>query len=157
MESKNKLLPVIASFKIIKALMLFTVAFGFHHLRNSDVEETITQWVHVIRIDPDSKYAHSAISTVTGIPPAKLHALGIGTFIYGLLFITEGVGLMMGLRWAEYLTVVSTLGFLPLEIYELVEKPGHKDVKAIILVMNILIAIYLIWNLRRPRSKAAPA
>jgi uncharacterized membrane protein (DUF2068 family) len=148
MARKNNLLPVIAAFKITKAVLLFTVAFGLHHLFRGDVEAIITAWIHAIRIDPENQHIHSLISAATGIPKTRLHALGIGTFLYGLLFLTEGTGLMLQVRWAEYLTVVSTLGFLPLEIYELVEKPGHKGLKSIILVLNIAIAIYLIWNLR---------
>jgi uncharacterized membrane protein (DUF2068 family) len=152
MKQKFNMLPVIAAFKLGKAILLFIVAFGFHDLRRGNAESIITGWVHAVRIDPESHYAHLFISGITGIPPAKLHDLGIGTFLYGLLFLTEGTGLMLQVRWAEYLTIVSTLGFLPLEIFELVEKPGHKYTKAVVLFLNILIAVYLILNLRKKRK-----
>jgi uncharacterized membrane protein (DUF2068 family) len=153
MARKKNLLPVIAAFKIGKALLLFVVAFGFHHLFRGDAQAITTAWARAVRVDPENYHVHKVISAVTGIPQPTLHKLGIGTFLYGLLFLTEGTGLLLQLRWAEYLTVVSTLGFLPLEIYELVERPLHKELKAVVLVVNIAIVIYLIWNLRRGRRK----
>jgi uncharacterized membrane protein (DUF2068 family) len=153
MVRKKNLLPLIAAFKIAKALLLLTVAFGLHHLFRGDVEAIITAWVRAVRVDPDNRHVHTIISAATGIPKSRLHALGIGTFAYALLFLTEGTGLMLQAVWAEYLTVVSTLGFLPLEIYELVQRPGHKGLKAIILVLNIAVAVYLIWNLRGRGAK----
>ena len=36
----------------------------------------------------------------------------------------EGIGLLMRRLWAEYLTVIATAILLPLEVYEIVQKPG---------------------------------
>ena len=58
------------------------------------------------------------------------------------LFTVEGVGLLSRKIWAEWLTIVITCSFIPLEIYEVVEKGSV--MKAVVLVANILIAIYLI-------------
>jgi hypothetical protein len=46
--------------------------------------------------------------------------------------------------WAEYLAAVATSAFIPLEIYELVEKPT--PLKAAALVANIVIVIYLVYK-----------
>jgi uncharacterized membrane protein (DUF2068 family) len=56
---------------------------------------------------------------------------------------------MLRKRWAEYVTVISTITFLPLEIYELIFRPHRKIAKAVILVINIAILIYLVMNLRK--------
>ncbi len=152
MQRRNKMLPLIASFKIAKAILLLLVALGFRHLRKGNVEIDLNQWAVVLRVDPDNHHIHSLIEKVTGVPASRLHELEVGTFVYAILFVTEGTGLFLQLRWAEYLTVISTLGLLPVEIYELIDRPHHKDLKALTLVINVLIAGYLIWNLRRKKS-----
>jgi uncharacterized membrane protein (DUF2068 family) len=67
---------------------------------------------------------------------------GLGLVAYGVLQIVEATGLWGGWRWAEYLAVVATSAFIPLEIYELSEKPT--PLKAGALVLNIVVVIYLV-------------
>jgi uncharacterized membrane protein (DUF2068 family) len=152
MERQNRLLPLIAAFKILKACSLFALAFGLHHLRTGDTETIILDWCKVIRVDPDNRISHAIISKVTGLPPARLHALGIGTFFYGLLFGIEGMGLLLKKRWAEYMTVITTVTFLPLEVYELFE-PHRKIIKGIVLAINVAILVYLLVNLLKARRE----
>ncbi len=66
---------------------------------------------------------------------------------YGMLELVEGVGLWLDKLWAEYLTVIATSLLVPLEVYELVRKPG--PVKAAGIVVNVLIVLYLARRLHR--------
>ncbi|RXS67074.1 MULTISPECIES: DUF2127 domain-containing protein [Streptomyces] len=75
-------------------------------------------------------YQHSTLLLVAGLLLA-----------YALVEIVEGVGLWRAKRWAEYLTVVATAAFLPLEIYELTEKVSW--LKIATLVINILAVLYI--------------
>src|SRR5258708_70868 len=133
-EPSSCVLIVIAVFKLLKAALLISVALGIHHLLNRDADEILKHWVHAIRIDPENKYIHAAISKVTGLDERTLRDISFGTFAYGALFLVEGTGLMLRKRWAEYLTVISTTGLLPVEVYELIHRP--RPAKAIILVAN---------------------
>ncbi len=63
------------------------------------------------------------------------------------LFATEGIGLLMQKRWAEYFTSIVTASFIPLEIYEIARRPGA--LKIALLAVNAIIVIYLIWRLNR--------
>ena len=154
-DDQSKLLPLIAAFKILKALSLFALAFGLHHLRVGNSESIILDWCRIIRVDPDNRIAHGIISKITGLPPARLHELGIGTFFYGLMFATEGTGLLLKQRWAEYMTIITTFTFLPLEIYEVIFTPNRKIVKAIVLLINVAILVYLLVNLLKARNRVA--
>jgi uncharacterized membrane protein (DUF2068 family) len=156
-DRKDRLLPVIAAFKLGKACLLFTVALAFRHLRHGDVTEILDQWARAVRIDPQNTIAHDLISKITGVPRYRLHELGIGTFFYGMLFAVEGCGLLLRKRWAEYMTVITTMTFLPLEIYELIFKPERKVTKAILLLLNLGILVYLVWNLSRQRRLSQEA
>lgn len=73
-------------------------------------------------------------------------AVAVGAILYGCLEAFEGIGLLMRRRWAEYLVLIATAAFLPLEIEELVRKPTI--LKAGALLVNVLIIAYLIWRKR---------
>jgi uncharacterized membrane protein (DUF2068 family) len=60
---------------------------------------------------------------------------------YALIELVEAGGLWYAKRWAEYLTVVATAAFLPLEIYELTEHVSY--LKIATLVLNILAVLYI--------------
>ena len=83
-------------------------------------------------------------------------ALALGAILYGALEVFEGVGLLWRRRWAEYLVLIATSAFLPVEIDELLRHPT--PVKAIALLVNIVIIAYLVWRkrlfLERPSETA---
>jgi uncharacterized membrane protein (DUF2068 family) len=66
--------------------------------------------------------------------------------LYGALEAFEGYGLLRRRRWAEYLVLLATAAFLPLEVDELIRKPTL--FKAGALLVNLLIIVYLIWRKR---------
>ncbi len=157
MDRQSRLLPLIAAFKIAKACLLFTVALGLHHLWRGNTLTILDDWMRDVRIDPDNSVAHSMVSKLTGLPPHRLYQLGVGTFFYGSMFMVEGIGLLLKKRWAEYMTVITTTTFLPLEIFELAFRPDRKVFKAVLLALNLIILIYLLWNLRKTHKGPEPA
>lgn len=66
--------------------------------------------------------------------------------LYALVEWTEAIGLWKEKRWAEYLTVIATAGFLPLEIRELLDRITVLRVGA--LVVNVALLVWLIRNKR---------
>jgi len=54
----------------------------------------------------------------------------------------EAIGLWLGQRWAEYLTFVATIVFIPLEVDELTKSISW--LKIVTLVINVAIAVYLL-------------
>ena len=66
--------------------------------------------------------------------------------VYSIVEGVEAVGLWMQKRWAEYLTALATVGFLPLEIDELTKRVTVVRVGA--LVINIAVLVYLLWAKR---------
>ncbi|WP_406160376.1 DUF2127 domain-containing protein [Streptomyces canus] len=61
---------------------------------------------------------------------------------YAVIELVEAVGLWYAKRWAEYLTVVATAAFLPLEIYELTERISW--LKIATLFLNVLAVLYIL-------------
>lgn len=72
--------------------------------------------------------------------------LAIALVGYGALEGTEGVGLALRRRWAEYLTVLATGFFIPYEIYEVLRHATLFKLGA--LIVNIAIVVYLAWRKR---------
>ena len=71
---------------------------------------------------------------------------GIALLCYAALELAEAVGLWHGRRWAEYLTFIATVVLLPFEIYELTDRVSA--LKVIGFVINLAVALYLIWAKR---------
>jgi uncharacterized membrane protein (DUF2068 family) len=79
---------------------------------------------------------------VMAITPRNLFIAGWLVAAYAALEATEMVGLWQARRWAEYLTFVATVVFVPYEIYEL--SRGVSWLKVLTLLINVAIAVYLL-------------
>jgi uncharacterized membrane protein (DUF2068 family) len=64
--------------------------------------------------------------------------------VYCVIEGVEAYGLWRERRWAEYLTVVATTGFLPFEIHELLDRVTLLRIGA--LVVNVAILAWLVWS-----------
>jgi uncharacterized membrane protein (DUF2068 family) len=140
-------LLLIGVFKLLKGVALLVVGFGLLRLLNRDVASTIEHWIELLRLDPGNRYIHRILVRVFNVTPKQLRELSVGTFLYAGIFLTEGVGLLAYRRWAEYMTLVSTGLFVPLEIYELARH--FTWIRVALLAANILIVVYLVMKVRR--------
>ncbi len=138
---------LIAAFKLLKGLALLAVGIAVHMLANKNLVAEAQHWVDLFRVDPHNHYLHLLLEKLTNVDARKLHALSIGTFVYSALFLTEATGLFLRKRWAEFLTVISTAGLIPLELYELVHRPT--PIRALLLLVNLAVVAYLIFEIRR--------
>jgi uncharacterized membrane protein (DUF2068 family) len=149
-------LILIAAFKLLKGLALLVVGIAVHMLANKNLVAEAQHWVDLFRVDPHNHYLHLLLEKLTKVDARRLHALSLGTFVYSALFLTEGVGLFLRKRWAEFLTVISTAGLIPLEIYELIHRPT--PIRALLLLVNLAVVAYLIFEIRRlSRAKHSAA
>ena len=143
-------LLLVAVYKLIKGLALLAVAIGALQLLHKDVAAEVAQWIDILRVDPHNHYIQKLLDKLGMVDDKKLKALSVGTFIYSALFLTEGIGLALRQRWAEYLTIVSTASLLPLEVYEIVK---HVDIaRIVVLLANIAIVVYLVIEVRRKNN-----
>ena len=140
-------LRLIAAFKLLKGFALLALGIGALKLLHRDVEAIAVHWINVFQVDPHSYYMNLLFAKLSILDDRRLKELSAGTFIYSAIFLTEGVGLALGKRWAEYLTIISTGSLLPLEIYELAK---HATIgKVVALVINLAVVVYLVLELRR--------
>jgi uncharacterized membrane protein (DUF2068 family) len=143
-------LLLIALFKLVKGLLLLAVGIGAVKLLHRDITETVSDWVDFLRVDPDNRYIHGILARLLDLSPGQLKAASVGTFIYAGLLLTEGVGLLLRKRWAEYFTIITTAGLIPLELYELAKHVTAA--KIAILIVNIAIVVYLVVRVRSEQT-----
>jgi uncharacterized membrane protein (DUF2068 family) len=140
-------LGLIAAFKLLKGLALLALGIGALNLLHKDVEAIVVHWINIFQVDPNGHYVRLLLAKLSILDDRRLKELSVGTFIYSAVFLTEGVGLALGKRWAEYLTIGTTASLLPLEIYELGK---HASIgKVLALVINLAVVVYLVLELRR--------
>jgi uncharacterized membrane protein (DUF2068 family) len=148
---RDRGLRVIALFKFSKAVLLTAVGLGAAHLLDPDTAARARRWATALAISSDRRFVQHLLAQAVGLSQGRLEVLALGAFMYAGLFSTEGVGLWLGLRWAEYLTVVATASFVPIEIFEVLQRVSLPRVTA--LVLNLLVVAYLIYRLRRARAE----
>ena len=154
-ESRDRVLLLIAAFKFVKALLLLAVGLGaLDWLRPATAEEA-RRWAMALALGSGQRLVQHAIVVLSRLSPERVRLLGVGAFAYAALFATEGVGLWLERRWAEYLTVVATGSLIPLELYEIIRRPTALRVAA--LVANILVVVYLVVRLLRRRHEGSTA
>lgn len=148
-RSHGRGLRWIAAFKLLKGFALLAAGIGALRLLHKDVAAIVEHWINIFRVDPHNHFVNSLLVKLAKLDERRLKELSIGTFIYSGIFLTEGVGLALRKRWAEYFTIVTTSSLLPLEIYELA---GHASIgKGLALLINLAVVGYLIFELRRYR------
>lgn len=140
-------LRLIALFKFAKVALLLAVGLGALQLLDPDTTARVQRWTTAIATSSDRRFVQHLLALSLGLSPGRLEVLALGAFLYAALFATEGIGLWLGLRWAEYLTAVATASFVPIELFEVLQRLTLLRVAA--LVLNIAVAAYLIWRLRR--------
>jgi uncharacterized membrane protein (DUF2068 family) len=146
-ERADPWLFLIGIFKLTKGLSLLVVGFGLLHLMHRNVGAVTEHWIEVLRVDPDNRFIHRALLRIFNVTPKQLKELSAGTFIYAAIFLTEGTGLLARKHWAEYMTLISTGLFIPLEVYEIYHH--FTLLKLGVTIVNVAVVWYLAVALKR--------
>jgi uncharacterized membrane protein (DUF2068 family) len=151
LRAHNKGLLVIAMFKWVNAALLCAVALGLLKLLHRDVSEVAENALLSLRVDPDNRFLGSVLAKLSLVDDPKLQLASAISFAYSALFAVEGAGLYLERRWAEYLTIIATASLLPLEVYQLIQKPDL--LKVTLLVINLLIVGFLVMIVAKTSGK----
>ena len=113
--------------------------------------------VRMIHLDPENRFLSDFADKLDTITPANVRWVALGTLVYSLFALVEGVGLMFRVPWAGWLTIGESAFFMPIELYELVHHhqavergvathPGFYWKISLILALNVFIVWYLFSN-----------
>jgi uncharacterized membrane protein (DUF2068 family) len=146
---RDRGLMAIGLFKLGKAVFFFLLGFGAIHLLHKDLGDEVMRLATALKFDPESKFVTLLLDKVDLIDAHRLKQISLATFAYSVLALTEGIGLMLEKVWAEYLTLILTVSFLPWELFELSRHPNWFRLS--LLLINLLVLGYLVWLLRKKK------
>jgi len=157
-EQRKKRAPTlyaIIGIKLIKGLVFVTLAIVAYTLSDNDLPAELKNMLQHLRFNPERKFWADLASRVGKLTEATMIRAAVGTLIYSLFSLVEGIGLMFRVSWAGWLAIGESAFFIPIEVYELVHndphstRPGHPIIVTIILGLNIFIVLYLFRNRHR--------
>jgi uncharacterized membrane protein (DUF2068 family) len=142
-------IKVIIVERIVKAIVLIALAIG---LIVAGEKGWLAMWADYAQDQLNLSAGHSLIvqlllrALVFVGNFSHVNVVAIGAIAYALLEGTEGVGLAMRRRWAEYLTVIATGLLIPYEVYEVIHRVTLFRVGA--LLLNLAVVGYLAYRKR---------
>jgi len=152
-SSHDRFIRLIALFKLLKATLLVAVGVGAFRLLHQDVSSVIEHWIEALKLDSGNRFIDALLAKASDLNPAQIKKLGLGSFLYAGLFLTEGIGLWMLKRWAEWLTIIITGSLVPIEIYEMFHHSS--PAKVAVFIINVAIVGYLVYRVRtRPEARS---
>ena len=145
------ILRVLAVERAVRGILLIGIGYGILRFSNSAASlrqlferdlPLATPLAEAFGYNLAQSPVVATIRNIFAVRPATLAWAGVAVLAYATLQLVEATGLWLNRRWGEYLTVVATSVFLPLEIYELTERVTSVRISA--LIINVAAVIYLI-------------
>lgn len=149
------ILRLLAVERFGRGLLLLVLAYGVVYFKDAktSIKDTFNHAIpaakplaDVFNYDLDNS---PTVERVRHLLDSKQHTLtlvAVFLFAYAALQLIEGVGLFLLKRWGEYVAVIGTSAFIPLEVYELTDKAS--PLKAGALVVNLVAVVYLVYSKR---------
>ena len=155
---RHRYLKLIALFKIFKGILLFLLGFSllFLNYRPSWLDQ-ISDWADDQLLLHHTKAVVFLLNKLQQIVTGggALRATGFLSLFYSGVLLTEGIGVYMEKRWAEFLMIFATGALIPLEIRHVWHRlMAHHPIVAplILLLANCFIVWFLYLVLRRDKT-----
>jgi uncharacterized membrane protein (DUF2068 family) len=158
---KHRYLKIIALFKILKGVLLFVAGFSLLFLNSRPVWlDQISDWTDDQLLLHHTKAVHFLLNRLQEILSGggALRATGFLALFYCAVLLTEGIGVYLERRWAEFLMIFATAALIPLEIRHVWHRLiTHHPVIAplALLLANCFIVWFLYLVLRRDKTTPA--
>lgn len=137
----------IIAIKLLKGTLFVALAFVAYALSDNDLPAEYQKWLHILRLNPEKRFWTQVATQVGQLTEARVVWVALGTLVYSLFSLVEGIGLIFRVSWAGWLAIGESAFFIPIEMFELVHRPSWGV--AVILALNIFIVWYLFQNRQR--------
>jgi uncharacterized membrane protein (DUF2068 family) len=154
-RNRVRYLKLIAVFKILKGVILLALGLSLIFLNRTRWMDSISGWTTDELLVIHSKTLHYLLNELQrALIGGHLRATAVLSLFYSAVLFTEGIGVYLQKRWAEFLMVIATSALIPLEIHHLFVKRSVAAV--VILVVNCFIVWFLYRVLRREPAVHVP-
>jgi len=150
-QSSDLFLLIIALFKLGKAIFFIGIGLGLLHFLDKDVVARLQSFMGSLHVDEDNHIARWVLEKAGLLTNSRLVTLSAICFFYATLDLIEGTGLYLRKRWAEYMVVILTASFLPLEAWVIWHHVT--TIKILLTIGNVIILGYLIHVIQRKQDK----
>jgi uncharacterized membrane protein (DUF2068 family) len=133
-------------FKYLKAAVFALVGLAALHLGRLPAMPSVHQLARFFRVSPENQIVGSIAAAIQKIEPGQAIRFGFLMLLVAAVFGTEATLLAFRVWWSTYFTIVLTATGLPLEIYEIFQRPVSFR-RYLLLGVNAAILIYL-WRRR---------
>jgi uncharacterized membrane protein (DUF2068 family) len=148
-EPRFGMLRVIALYKLIKVILLLATAYEVVRLHDANILGQLYNWMAALPSGPERRIVNNTLQWFSGLSRRELGTLRAASLLYATLFSIEGIGLWMRRRWAEWMTSIVTGSLIPLEFWEIWERPSFG--KTAVIVVNLAIVWYLVARILHDR------
>ena len=138
-----RVLRLVASFEMLKGLVVLLAAVGILSLAHRDVWDVSATLLRLLHIHHTHHYWEVFLKLAHRVTDEKLWMVAVGAVVYSSLRFVEGYGLWRARAWAEWVAFFSGAVYLPFEIYEL--SLGITLFRTAIFAANLAIVLYMLW------------
>jgi len=151
---RHRYLKLIALFKISKGVLVFLLGVSLLFLNaRTRWMDALSDWTADEILMKHSKTVHYLLNKLQAVlAGGVVWGTGFLALFYAAILFTEGIGVYMEQRWAEFLMIFATAALIPLEVRNVWHHPGFVGV--LILLANCFIVWFLYCILKR--DKTAP-
>jgi len=149
-------LYAIIAIKLLKGLLFVALAVIIYTLSDNDLPKELRHVLQVLRFNPERKFWVDLAKQLGEVTQTKVLWAAGGTLVYSLFSLVEAAGLMFRIKWIGWMTIVESMFFIPIEVFELLHGPppdsnrnAHPILVVSILAFNIVIVWYLLKNRER--------
>ena len=101
----------------------------------------------LLRIHPENQFFVNLALKIENLTEANVRNAALGTIIWALFPLVEGLGMMYRVVWAGWLAIGESAFFVPIEFFELSRKYSWELL--VVTITNIFIVYYLYANRAR--------
>jgi uncharacterized membrane protein (DUF2068 family) len=138
-----KSLKTIAVFEFSKGILVLAAGFGVLSLLNDMIQNKFENFVSQFNYTPRGKITNSIYRAITHPQDSQLLLIATFAILYSSLRFAEGYGLWRQATWAKWIGLISSIIYLPYEIYDLAKNPG--PVPVLFIIINLII-IYILYR-----------
>ncbi len=134
---------------MVKGFLGFVVGITLISLLHKDLEVVAGNVLQHLHVDPTGHFAQMFVERASKINESNILLFVILAFVYTIVRSVEAYGLWRLRTWAEWFAIISGTIYLPIEIYEIFQKPTA--LRFLIFFFNLALVLYLIYVRREAR------
>lgn len=154
-SASTRVVRSVALFEATKGALVLAAGCGLLTLLHRDVGAIAVDVIGRLHMDPERKYPGIFIEAASRVTDSRLWFMASLAAVYSAFRFLEAYGLWKQRSWAEWLALISGGIYLPVEVYEVIERLTWMRLTA--LVLNLLIVYFMaqvLWRNAQARAQA---